>query len=121
MLAWINVNLVSSAHDLPADSGFAGFRLHHAINTPKTTIAKTSSPDEAAMIMVGMPFSAPMRRVLKRSIIGTTTAGETAGSTEPRMADSMVVRPSSCGPASVMAAPSAKAGMNESSSARVPT
>ena len=54
----------------------------------KTTMTNTSSSEDAAMTSVGMPLSVPFRRAAKSSIIGTTTAGETAPSTVPRIADS---------------------------------
>ena len=41
-------------------------------------MTKTSSRDAAARTMVGMPFSAPCPRSMKRIIRGTTTAGDTA-------------------------------------------
>ncbi len=43
---------------------------------------------EAASNSVGIPFAAPMPRSMKPIISGTTTAGDTAPSTEPSTADS---------------------------------
>ena len=62
-----------------------------------------------------------MLRSMKRIIIGTTTAGDTAPSTAPRIAECKTVSPSSHGPSAVIAAPSTIAGTAESKTTRPPT
>ena len=62
--------------------------VYNPSNTVKITITKTSSTEEAATTKVGIPLSVPRFFAAKSSIIGTTTAGDTAASTIPKMADS---------------------------------
>ena len=51
----------------------------------KRTMTKTSSTEEAAKTMVGIPFLAPLPRSIKSIIRGTTTAGDTAARMLPRI------------------------------------
>ncbi len=57
-------------------------------------MAKTSSTDAPAKIMVGMPFSEPFPLSISVSIEGTITAGETAASINPKIPASAKEMPS---------------------------
>lgn len=51
---------------------------------PKTATLAASSIPETASTSVGMPFDTPKPFARRRNRHGTTTAGETAATTEPR-------------------------------------
>eukprot|EP00964_Phaeocystis_antarctica_P058873 scaffold34929_cov64-Phaeocystis_antarctica.AAC.2 len=57
----------------------------NARQTPKPAMASTSSKEAAATTMVGMPLAVPKPRACRSSMPGTTTAGETAAMTKPRV------------------------------------
>ena len=61
------------------------------------TITYTSSTDAPASISCGMPSLVPWPSSISFTILGTTTAGETAASTAPMIAASSVVKPISFG------------------------
>lgn len=53
-----------------------------ACATPKPVIASTSSRLAAAITRVGIPAAMPHPAISRRSMFGTTTAGETAARTK---------------------------------------
>ena len=59
----------------------------------KSTITNTSSTDEAAIIICGIPFCVPNFSSINFNILGTTTAGDTAAITEPATAASIGLKP----------------------------
>ena len=59
-----------------------------AVSEVNRTMTNTSSAEAPVMIMSGIPLSVPYPVSFSRSMRGTTTAGETAAMTQPRIAAS---------------------------------
>ena len=87
----------------------------------KRTMTKTSSRDAPARMSWGMRLSVPSPSSISCTILGTTTAGETAPSTAPSRAASSRVTPSSRGAKRVTAPISKRAGRKERRRAGRPT
>ena len=67
------------------------------VNVVNSTITYTSSTDAPARINCGIPSSVPYPSSINFTIRGTTTAGETAARTEPKIAASNSESPSKRG------------------------
>ena len=67
------------------------------VNVVNNTITYTSSTDAPARISCGMPSSVPYPSSINFTILGTTTAGDTAARTDPKMAASSKEIPRSPG------------------------
>jgi hypothetical protein len=91
------------------------------MNVEKSTIAKTSSRDAPARISCGMLFLVPYPLSISSTIFGITTAGDTAPSTEPIMADSSMDMFNSIGANTIKAPISKIAGKNDIKKAGLPT
>ena len=68
------------------------------INVVNNTITYTSSTDAPARISCGIPFFVPYPSSISFTILGTTTAGETAANTAPIIAASNTVKCNNLGP-----------------------
>ena len=85
------------------------------------TMTNTSSTDAPAMISCGIPCAVPRFSSMSRSILGTTTAGETAAMTAPRTAASRALIPRSPGARRSIPAISKDAGRKHMRTAGRPT
>ena len=90
------------------------------VKAVKRTITNTSSTEAPAMIICGMPARVPLPSSIRRSILGTITAGDTAATTQPMMAASNTEMPSRRGASSTIPAISKQAGTKQSSTAGRP-
>ena len=90
------------------------------VKVVKRTMTKTSSRDAPASISWGMPFFVPYPSSISFTILGTTTAGDTAARTEPISAASTRVMPKIDGAMAVYAATSKQAGRKDIRSAGRP-
>ena len=84
------------------------------------TITKISSQDAPAIIICGIAFSVPYFRSIRLTILGTTTAGETAAKTAPITAASIRPIPRSTGANNIYPAISQDAGTNDNKIAERP-
>ena len=80
------------------------------VNVVNSTITYTSSTDAPARINCGIPSSVPYPSSINFTIRGTTTAGETAARTEPKIADSNSESPSKRGARTIIPKSSKLAG-----------
>ena len=90
-------------------------------NVENSTITKISSQDAPARIICGMLFCVPHFSSISFTILGTTTAGETALSTAPMTADSIRFTPSRSGANRIYPTISQHAGTNDIITADLPT
>lgn len=60
------------------------------VKDENSTITNTSSTDAPAIINCGIPSFVPYPSSINFNILGTTTAGETAANTDPKISESSV-------------------------------
>ena len=89
-------------------------------NVVKSTMTNISSQDAPASIICGIALSVPYFFSMRLTILGTTTAGDTAPSTAPMTAASVRFIPSITGAHSIYPIISNDAGTNENSTAERP-
>ena len=90
-------------------------------NVVNNTITKMSSQDAPARIICGIDFFVPTLVSIRCTILGTTTAGETAPKTAPITAASILDIPRIAGAKKTYPAISQVAGTNDSKMAGLPT
>ena len=89
-------------------------------NVVNNTITNISSHEAPASIICGMAFLVPYLFSIRLTILGTTTAGDTAASTAPITAASTRLTPSIKGAHTIYPISSKVAGTNDKSTAGLP-